>query len=218
MSDFQNLNSQFSGLKKIYLSRKGDKARLIIDNWEKISGNYFNKKARPDRIINGELFVKCESAVWIQQGNFFKEDLMKKCNDFIKEEFITNIKFFVGDGKINDPEKKIENFRQTEKKFFDIHEKNSEKDMKKINDVADTIEDEELRNALKKVLYKAKSIENSLTNQGWKKCKKCFALYNKKNSDICFVCEQNPDKPQSKIKEDTSPINKPNNNPTNKIF
>ena len=50
------------------------------------------------------------------------------------------------------------------------------------------------------MLGKSRVLENSLVNQGWQKCVKCFALHNTKKN-VCYSCSLNPDKPESKIKE-----------------
>lgn len=199
MSDFKDLGSQLTGLSKIYQSRKGDKARIIIDSWDQMFGNSFNRKVKPDRIVNGVLFLKVSDSAWLNQMTFLKEDVLMSCNKKVEADFIKEVKCFIGDVSVNVSEVKKDSFKPKERKFYSLEDQLTEEDKRAIELSTNKIEDEEMRNALKNLLQKSRILETSLTKQGWKKCIKCSALHNTKEM-VCFSCSQNPDKPQSKYK------------------
>lgn len=82
-------------------SRLGLKERVqemkIGDLWEKAVGKALAERTEPARLKDRILFVKVENSVWMQQLHFLKEVMMQKINEHLKENFIIDLRFFIGE-------------------------------------------------------------------------------------------------------------------------
>lgn len=190
MNDFKDLNGFLTGLNKLYNSRNGEKEKFIKDNWTNIVGDFLYKYTRPDRVVEGTLYIKTVSSTWMSELSFMKEEIINSCNKKLQSDYVKEMKSFVGDGKLEkrtvEQEHKLKN---EEKKFYIVQEEISSKDKEIIDKSTEKIEDEELRNVLKKLLANSRIQEKSLLSQGWKKCISCKALHNTGDL-VCLICKK----------------------------
>jgi predicted nucleic acid-binding Zn ribbon protein len=70
--------------------------RFIL-HWDEIVGKDVAKRAKPDRVSRGVLFVRVASSVWAQELTFQKDLILKKLNSFFsKDQLLKDVKFYVG--------------------------------------------------------------------------------------------------------------------------
>lgn len=190
MNDFKDLNDIFSGLRKVYNSKKGDNESQIKEKWSEIVGDFLYKYTRPDRVVKGILYIKTVSSSWLNEISFMKEEIIDSCNMKLGMQFITEVKIFVGDGKLQDKPKEEIQHKLEQKKSFNIEGKLSEKDRIMIEEKTSNIEDNVLRESLKTVLINSLIQERALLKQGWKKCLNCKALHNNTKDYVCMICRK----------------------------
>lgn len=189
MNEFKDLSDIFSGLRKVYNSRKGDNESQIKEKWAEIVGDFLYKYTRPDRVVKGILYIKTVSSSWLNEISFMKEEIIDSCNMKLGLQFITEVKIFVGDGKLETKAKEDIEYKLEQKKSFNVEGKISEKDRIMIEEKTSHIEDEALRNSLKNVLINSLIQERALLKQGWRKCLNCKALHNTKDY-VCMICRK----------------------------
>lgn len=150
------------------------KAELIIFKWREIVGEDIATHTRPKRVDRGELLVGTSNSVWAHHLMTMKEDIINKLNIYSGEKVIKDIKFQAGYFKNDKNEEKVE-----EKNEFTIYWKNivlSQEDLNSVLTISNCVEDEKLREKVKKILIKDKSHKKAKQGQEWKKCNKCQIL------------------------------------------
>lgn len=168
-------------LKKSRLLKQG----MIQGNWSKIVGKELAKKSYVAMLKNSVLIVYTENSVWLQQFNFMKKDLICRINEYLKMDYISDIQFKVSKMNIEDYFKEVEEEKEfhPEEVFL---ERGSEE---KAEEVVAEIEDEEIRNRIKKLMILSKKREKFLLEEeGNKKCIDCGVIFKGKGIR-CTVCE-----------------------------
>jgi predicted nucleic acid-binding Zn ribbon protein len=59
---------------------------IIKKNWQKIVGNQLFKQIEPDKIEKETLIIKCHHQGWITTLSFYKDSIIKKVNDELKDK------------------------------------------------------------------------------------------------------------------------------------
>jgi hypothetical protein len=127
------------------------KAHAIWAAWEEIVGESVALHAQPRSIHNRILFINVSHSTWIQQLQFLKSTLIEKINSYLGEPLIEEIRFKLG--KIPPPAlaPPKTNLGQTE----DLDKKT----LRRIDDILQGIDDEEVRKGLREFLVKGAKLE-----------------------------------------------------------
>ena len=71
------------------------KEGILKSEWDKIVGE-LSKKSFVIFLKQGKLFVGVENSIWIQQMNFQKQSIIKKTNEFLGGNYVSEIIFKIG--------------------------------------------------------------------------------------------------------------------------
>ncbi|GIW23098.1 MAG: hypothetical protein KatS3mg068_2105 [Candidatus Sericytochromatia bacterium] len=162
----------------------------ILNLWSNIVGEQFSKNTFPIKFDKGIIYVSVSSNVWLNQINFFKLEIIKKYNEYYKNQLIKDIKFLIKkndnlNNNNNFPTKKINNNKEIKIKLEIL----KEEDRKYIDKCVAIIEDNNLRVKLENFFSIIRRRELTLIKKGWKRCKKCNILFNSNNDDYCKFCK-----------------------------
>jgi len=83
-------------LKVSGLSRRIQEQKLL-DTWDRAVGNAIAEKTRPIRVRNRILQVKVINSVWMQQLQFMKGLIVKKLQEYMGNDFLQDIRFYIGE-------------------------------------------------------------------------------------------------------------------------
>lgn len=122
------------------------KSYSVVGAWSEIVGTTVAAHSYPRSIRNRILFVDVAHSTWMQQLQFLKPALLEKVNHFLGEPLIQDIRFKLGKILPRSPSRPNADARRQE----DL----SEETLRKIEQLAQKIEDSEVRKALKDVLRK----------------------------------------------------------------
>lgn len=97
-------NGKFEAVEKILeqaLKRTGlaqDIARYkFVLHWDEIVGAEIAKRAKPDSVRKGILFVKVSNSAWAQELTFQKDIILKRLNNYVSDENpVHDVRFYVG--------------------------------------------------------------------------------------------------------------------------
>lgn len=93
MGEIENIGSIIEDvIKKMDIRRKMNISN-IFNRWEEIVGAEICKKAKPERITRGILYISVTTSTWANELSLMSEQLIKKINSFIGEEVVKNIRF-----------------------------------------------------------------------------------------------------------------------------
>src|SRR3989304_5300016 len=81
----------FETLEKLELKNRVEDG-LVLNRWDEIVGQSISKNAQPQFVKGRILFVATSSAVWAQELNFIKKEILEKINRELKRE-IKDIRF-----------------------------------------------------------------------------------------------------------------------------
>ncbi len=70
--------------------------RRLVDTWEQAVGPQIAAQSRPESIKRDILFVKVSSSVWMQQLHFLKEEMIGKVNALLAGATVKDIRFSIG--------------------------------------------------------------------------------------------------------------------------
>ncbi len=65
----------------------------VLENFAEIVGESIAKHAKAERIESGKLFLSVTSGVWRQELSFRKEEMIKKINNYYRQEIVKDIIF-----------------------------------------------------------------------------------------------------------------------------
>ena len=105
--------------------------------WEEIVGEAVAGQTQPRAIRNRILFIDVSHSTWVQQLQFLKPTLLEKINAFLGETQIQDIRFKLG--KISPTHPVNSKSRVWQEEDLD------ESTLKRIQDLANQVEDEETR-------------------------------------------------------------------------
>jgi hypothetical protein len=119
--------------------------------WREIVGDSVASNAQPSVIRNRILFIEVSHPTWVQQLQFLKPTLLEKINEFLKEEFIHDIRFRLG---------KISSIPPVTTEILAWDEETLDQDiMDRIDSLLRKIEDSETRATMRDVLLKGAKLE-----------------------------------------------------------
>ena len=96
--------NNFESVKKILLKTlrkaglENDIARYrFVLHWDEIVGEEIAKRARPDCIRNGALFIRVSDPAWAQELTFQKDIILSRLKKFLeRDDIVKDVRFYVG--------------------------------------------------------------------------------------------------------------------------
>jgi hypothetical protein len=119
----------------------GVRLSRIKNDWHTLFNKPLSLHMSPSKLTEGELLLNVDSPMWVQQLNFLKKEITAKLSGYGVRE----IRFRIG---------KISPLRPPEDSSRKLMELSSE-DTRFINGLVDTIDDTELRNAVRRAAEKS---------------------------------------------------------------
>jgi len=127
------------------------KTHSIFGAWKEIVGDSLTLHTQPRSIRNRILFMDVSHPTWMQQLQFLKPTLLEKINTFLGEPHIQDIRFKLGKiSKPPPPPSKTQVWREEEL---------DESTLKRIENLLQKIEDEEVSEVLRDILIKGAKLE-----------------------------------------------------------
>lgn len=79
-----------------YIKDKKLKSKLnsskIFNYWEEIVGKEIAKNSKPEKLKNKILYISTSNPIWATELSLLSQELIKKINEFLKEEAVTSLK------------------------------------------------------------------------------------------------------------------------------
>lgn len=160
------------------------KEGLIQGNWSSIIGEDLSKKSYVSALKEQVLFVHVENSVWLQQFSFMKQDIIKKVNAYLNLDYVKDVQLRISKMKIEEYFKEVEDEVKFEPDKI-VLDANIEKESEEIiHDINDNV----IKEKIKKLLILSKKKEKFLLDRGSQKCIDCGIIF--KGSQVrCTVCE-----------------------------
>jgi len=136
-------------LKKSGLNRKIQEQK-ILDVWEKAVGEAIAERTRPMEVKNRVLKVKINNTVWMQQLQFMKGLILQKIHEQTGDQFLRDIRFFIGEIEMPGREEKKEETREPKGEFKGLTPAERERIEKALLGLADP----EMREILSRIYSK----------------------------------------------------------------
>jgi len=124
---------------------------LLKKAWNEAVGSMIARQTKPERLVNGTLYVKVSTSIWMHQLQFLKEDILEKFKDHGKQGAlsVSNIHFSVG--LVGSPEENDRTF------FQPITILLKDRDKALIEESLHLVRDPELKEILGRVMSKEMS-------------------------------------------------------------
>ncbi len=168
-----------NALKNSKLLKQG----IVKGNWEKIVGKDLGRKTYVSEIRNGVLIINTENPVMLHQLSFLKESIKSSVNDFLGIDYIIDIQYKVRKRNIEDifeNEGEEEEFDPKKIKLDNAYNKFIEEEVS-------VIENEEIKNRIRKLMEISKKKEKYLLQEGNKKRVYCGIIISG-NGNNCINC------------------------------
>lgn len=158
------------------------KEGILKSEWDKIVGE-LSKKSFVIFLKNGKLFVGVENSIWIQHMNFQKQSIIKKINEFLGGDYVSEIVFKIGKKDTKDYflEKKeiddsidLDSVILTTEEYLQMEEELRE------------IKDDSIKKQTRVVLEKSYRRKKYLKLHGYKRCK--CGIYYSSPEPMCSIC------------------------------
>ena len=169
--------------KRFYIKIKGNLALL---KWDEVVGKKLAKFTTPLYYKEGVLYIGVVSSLFMRELTFMKEEILKRIKQFVGDSPVNDIKFrVIGKRLRKAKEKYIPDDVELDFNGITL----SEEDLNWIKSLIDKLQaDDKTKKEYGKLLTLYKKNEKLREKMGYKKCKKCGALF-KGNGDLCPVCE-----------------------------
>ena len=96
LKEFEHISSIINKLLKTYRHDTGEDLENACSIWNSTVGKSVAENAQPFALKGKILLVNVTSSSWIQQLQFFKNDILTKINISAGKELIEEIKFKIG--------------------------------------------------------------------------------------------------------------------------
>ncbi len=142
-------NALGSVLKRHGIAKEVREHRLLIQ-WESIVGAKVAARTTPDALDKGTLWVRVDSASWLHQLSFLKDEIIAKANTLCGSELVSDLRFHLGrrSGPANDALSAAQQIRRTPLKERALPAPAQGAALAAIETEASGIEDDELRAAI----------------------------------------------------------------------
>jgi hypothetical protein len=93
MRNFEDIGSIIEGIiKGTDINCRLIESKIFI-HWEDIVGTEISKKAKPERITRGTLYLSVSTSIWASELSLLSDKLIEKINSFIGKEVVKSIRF-----------------------------------------------------------------------------------------------------------------------------
>jgi len=162
-------------------------AENIVYRWEEIVGRDIYQYARATRLVNGTLHVTVANSAWSHHLFMMKQGLMAKIHEICGEQWVQDIRFFTGtlayaDAADGQPGEVVLSPAEAAQVL-----QLDDADWSVINQQVEIVQDEAVRQRLKRVLYRHRSLVKAKKQLGWKLCSNCTNLC-PPEEEYCVVC------------------------------
>jgi len=159
--------------------------------WEEAVGERVARLTKPLQVREGTIFVEVRSHVLAQELSMLKEEYIKRINKLLGEERVRDIRFRVGaGGALRQREREEEAIKLEEVPL-------STEEREEIDHLVREVDDERLREALRRFLITERRIEKVRLERGFRRCPRCGGLH-RDGEELCIYCQpgsgQNQDK------------------------
>ena len=145
------------------LAKKNLKKRMeeckVMDIWDAVVGDKIALRTSPSAIKGGVLKVTVSDHAWLQELQFLKEEIRERLNEALGKESIKNLYFKIG--QVQEKEVEAPSVTEQLKKI-----KLTDKEKGVIAAVIHDIENNEVKEAIKKVLVKEAKRKKLVTGRG----------------------------------------------------
>lgn len=124
----------------------------IMCSWEEIVGDQIASHSFPFHLRDGILSVAVYSAVWLNQMNFFRDEMARKVNCYLGDELVFSVRLFLH-GKPG--------WLPRKRSRAPSAESLSQEDRQTIEEACGQVNDPELKSILRRVLSRQLSIIKS---------------------------------------------------------
>lgn len=145
------------------------KEGIIKGCWREIVGK-LSSESKPKTLKDGVLLVVVSDSIYLHHMSMNKNKYLKTINEILKNDYVEDIRFKIS---------KIEKFEY----YVEKNEKNEPQE-EFISEISKLSIEEKIEFLKKKSLKR----EEEMLKQGFKKCKRCGALY-KGEGNYCMPCK-----------------------------
>lgn len=117
--------------------------------WEDVTGDVISKVSKPEGVQDRVLVVIVKDPVWINQLNLLKQELLRRLNEVLDKDSLSDIKFRMGTIKTKKWKESKENHFNLDRIIL------SEEDLKFVEESLEPIKDTELKDIMRRVFIKA---------------------------------------------------------------
>jgi hypothetical protein len=158
------------------------KEGILKSEWDKIVGE-LSKKSFVIFLKQGKLFVGVENSIWIQQMNFQKQSIIKKINEFLGGDYVSEIIFKIGKKdtkdyflkkKERDDSIDLDSVTLTDEEYLQMEEE------------LKGIENDLIRKQTRVVLEKSYKRKKYLRLHGYRQCE--CGIYYSSTEPMCAIC------------------------------
>ncbi|MBU4413955.1 MAG: DUF721 domain-containing protein [Proteobacteria bacterium] len=96
LKEFEHISSIINKILKTYRHETGEDLENACSIWNSTVGTSVAENAQPFALKGKILLVNVTSSSWIQQLQFFKNDIITKINTLAGKELVEEIKFKIG--------------------------------------------------------------------------------------------------------------------------
>ena len=146
--NLQRLGNVLKGILRKHNIFFDSEEQRLLEVWQKAVGPQISVQTRPDRLKRNTLFIKVSSSVWMQQLHILKQEIIEKINQLLGKELIKNIHFSIGEIPSTMPTNSYSS------SFSPDSYPLKEKDKRLIEKSISSVEDQELKEILRRVMTK----------------------------------------------------------------
>ncbi len=93
MENVEDISSVIkSVVSKLNIESKINSSKLF-NHWQEIVGSEISKKAKPEKLTRGLLFVSVTTSTWANELSLMSGQLIDKINSYIGKEIVKEIRF-----------------------------------------------------------------------------------------------------------------------------
>ena len=93
MENVEDISSVIkSVVSKLNIESKINSSKLF-NHWQEIVGSEISKKAKPEKLTRGLLFVSVTTSTWANELSLMSGQLVDKINSYIGKEIVKEIRF-----------------------------------------------------------------------------------------------------------------------------
>ncbi len=97
--NLSNLSPAFSVISEVTGTNQWIKDGMtlgsILAQWNEIVGDKFKDSIKPVELKNGKLLILVPDTVWLNDIQFYKEEIIEKINKFMKSDVIKELRFSI---------------------------------------------------------------------------------------------------------------------------